>query len=249
MSVNLSVNRKLIREYFECLSKGQTTVTEAFGKQVISDLLAHWKDGGEPKQGIFAYIIIGVLLFSLLISPFITFLLVVVTFVLFLAKIEKSRSIILPVDDRQIDQWLLEDKRKLFDKAPNELDVIVVGESEDTPELLNVVMNQKHPIELSSGFTLTDEEKKSWGILIRDRDYFVEKGLDGKTRYSIHVFLNIFLCRNFLTYYKCYWNFLRGEEILVETGEYLYDTIVSINTHESSLSSLANGEGKKLIMK
>ncbi len=85
--------------------------------------------------------------------------------------------------------------------------------------------------------------------MIRDRDYFVEKGLDGKTRYSIHVFLNIFLCRNFLTYYKCYWNFLRGEEILVETGEYLYDTIVSINTHESSLSSLANGEGKKLIMK
>lgn len=237
--------RKLVRKYFEYL-KQRSTTTESIAKQVIADLISHWKQKRAPKKAILAYILFVILLISLAIHPFVTFALIIAA--VLISTLEVSPDITPPVSDTQIDQWLLEDKRQLFKKAPNELDVKLVSQDEDTPELLNVVMNQDHPIELSSGLRLGNDESFLQN-LIGDEDYFVEKGTDGKTRYSIHIFMVIFLCRNFLSYYKCHWNFIRGVATLVETGEYLYDTIVSVNTRELSSASLLDGDGKKVIFK
>lgn len=237
--------RKLIKKYFEYLSQRSTT-TESFAKQVIADLISHWKQKRAPKEAIWAYILFVALLFSLGIHPFVTFSVIIAA--VLISMLEVSANITPPVSDDQIDQWLLEDKRQLFKKAPNELDVKLVSQDENTPELLNVVMNQDNPIELSSGLRLGNDENFLRN-LIGSEDYFFEKGTDGKTRYSIHIFMVIFLCRNFLSYYKCHWNFIRGVATLVETGEYLYDTIVSVNTQELSSASLLDGEGKKVIFK
>lgn len=239
------IDRALIREYFECLKKRRTT-TESFAKQVISDLLAHWKENRAPKEGIWAYIIVGVLLFSLLFSPALTVFLFLTT--VFIAQLRIKPNINPPVDDKQIDRWLLEDKQNILEKIPDELNVILVGNSQNTPKLLNVVLNQDAPIELSSGFILENDNNYLKNSFV-SKDYYVEKGLDNKTRYSIHVFMVIYLCRNFLTYYKCYWNFISGAANIVETGEYLYDTIVSVKTEELSLLKSVNDDGEKLILK
>jgi hypothetical protein len=244
MTFNKSEKSKLIRQYFECLKK-RRTATESFGEQVIADFLEHLKNKRAPREGIWVYVVVGGLLVSLLISPTLTFILAVV--VLIISQQKTPVKIKMTIDEeRQIDKWLLEGKRKLFQKAPNELGLIL---GVNPPQALNVVLNQDAPIALCSGFVKdTDSSKDTQNDLIFE-DYFVEKGLDDNTRYSIHVFLSIFLCRNFLAYYKCDWNFINDVETLVETGEYLYDTIVSVKTQEMSLAIPRNGSVEKLTYK
>lgn len=45
--------------------------------------------------------------------------------------------------------------------------------------------------------------------MIEQRDFRVDDGLDRKKRYGVYEFNVIFICANFLGYYKCYWNFIR----------------------------------------
>lgn len=238
MIVNSVPNRELIQEYFKCLRRRRTT-TESFGKQIISDFLTHWKEKKAPKEGLWVYILIIGLLISLLISPLLIVLLVVAAF--YLAKSKRKPNIKPPVTDEQIDQWLSQDRRKFFNKAPKKLDIIADVNSDNVPlGPLNVLKTES--IELSSGFELKTDEK-FWANRI-GQDYFCEKGIDGIPRYSIHTFMVICLCRNFLAYYRCYWNFLKGESLFVETNEYLYDTIVSVRNSE--LSEVI-GEGQRLV--
>jgi hypothetical protein len=242
MTFNKSEKSKLIRQYFEFLKK-RRTATESFGEQVIADFLEHLKNKRAPREGLLVYVVVGGLLVSLLISPTLTFFLAVV--VVIIGQQKKPVRINMTIEEQQIDQWLLEGKRKLFQKLPNELGLIL---GVNPPQALNVVLNQDAPIALCSGFVKdTDSSKDTQNDLIED--YFVEKGLDGNTRYSIHVFMAIFLCRNFLAYYKCDWNFINNVETLVETGEYLYDTIVSVKTQEMSLAIPRNGSVEKLTYK
>ncbi|MCC3447290.1 MAG: hypothetical protein JGK04_07440 [Microcoleus sp. PH2017_39_LGB_O_B] len=243
MTVNQSEKTKLIRQYFECLKK-RRTATESFGEQVIADFLEHLKNKRAPREGIFVYVVVGGLLVSLLISPTLTFILAVV--VLIISQQKTPVKIKMTIDEeRQIDKWLLEGKRKLFQKAPNELGLIL---GVNPPQALNVVLNQDAPIALCTGFIKdSPSSQDTQDYLIED--YFVEKGLDGNTRYSIHVFLVIFLCKNFMAYYKCHWNFINNVETLVETGEYLYDTIVSVKTQEMSLAMPGNDTGNRLTYK
>lgn len=183
MNVNSVPNRELIQEYFECLRRRRTT-TESFGKQIISDFLTHWKEKKAPKEGLWVYIFIIGLIASLLISPLLIVLLVVAAF--YLATSKRKPNIKPPVTDEQIDQWLSQDRRIFFKKAPSKLDIIVVRNSENVPlEALNVT--KATPIELSSGFDLKNDDK-FWANRI-GQDYFYEKGIDGITRYSIHTFM------------------------------------------------------------
>jgi len=235
--------RQLIREYFECLKK-RRTATESFAEQVIADFLDHWKNKRSPQEGIFVYIVVGGLLVSLLISPILTFSLGILF--LFIGQQKTPVKIKITTETEElIDNWLLEGQTKIFKKAPNELGLIV---GKNLPQALNVVLNQESPIKLSSGFIKDSPSSKDTEDFLIE-DYFVEKGLDNKTRYSIHVFLVIFLCRNFLAYYKCHWNLINDVETLVETGEYLYDTIVSVKTQELSLANSGNSGTEKLIYK
>lgn len=71
-------------------------------------------------------------------------------------------------------------------------------------------------------------------LLIRKEDFYEQKGLDGKYKYGVYEFVSIFIVENFLAYYRCYWNFVRGAAVDEETCEYLYDAIVSVKTEERS---------------
>jgi hypothetical protein len=55
-----------------------------------------------------------------------------------------------------------------------------------------------------------------------------------RRRYGVYEFTVIFLCQNFLSYYKCYYNFIRGKSVNEEYCEYLYDSIVFTKVQERS---------------
>ena len=63
-------------------------------------------------------------------------------------------------------------------------------------------------------------------------------------RYGVYEFLVIFLCANFLAYYKCHFNFIQGRTVNDETCEYLYDSIVSVRVQEKSSTKSNSGEDK-----
>lgn len=50
--------------------------------------------------------------------------------------------------------------------------------------------------------------------------------------YTIYCFTALFLGRSSLSYYRCWWDLLKGEFIDPEACEYFYDSITSIKTHE-----------------
>ena len=107
------------------------------------------------------------------------------------------------------------------------------------------------------------QEETKGDILISDkyfysfettRDHFTTankqkkrlKGIDGKYKYSVYEFVIIYLSSNFLSYYRCYWDFLRGSFVDKEIAEYLFDSIVSVKTRErSSLNINKEDERRK----
>ena len=228
------INRDLIRKYFECL-RNRNTKTEIFSLQIFSNLFLSWDRWRLSQEGFISYIILGVLLISYFINPLLT-----IGAILLLCVPQIPPNPKLPISDYQFNQWLDLDREYVYSKAIGELNVRVLGESETRPlEALNIVMKS---INLTSGFALETQDADL--VKFRDlKDYFCEqrfrdyekKGV--QYRYSIHLFTKIVLCRNFLAYYKCHWNFIRGIETLVETGEYLYDSIVSVRTEEISLAT------------
>ncbi len=74
--------------------------------------------------------------------------------------------------------------------------------------------------------------------LISLDDFKSVKTLDGRKRiYGVYEFIVIFLCKNFLSYYRCYWNFMRGVSVDDEICEYLYDSIASVKIRERASSN------------
>ena len=59
-----------------------------------------------------------------------------------------------------------------------------------------------------------------------------------RRRYGLYEFTVFFICSDFLNYYKCYYNFVRGKPIDEEYSEYLYDSIVSTKIQEKSSISI-----------
>lgn len=234
-------DRKSIKEYFESLRKHNRT-KEAVIKQIIGDLFSHWKEKRMPKEAWYAYGAIATFLISLLIHPGVTFLLIVLGF--FLATIKIPPKMSLKVKEAQIDRWQLEDRKNLFETTLKRLDVHQVGALENAPmSVQNVVQDQ---IRLISGYTLN--KNSSLLEFLDIEDCYAEKGIDGKIRYSIHVLMVIYLCKNFLCYFKCYWNSIKGVATFIETSEHLYDLVVSVTTQESSSAALINSDGKKVVL-
>jgi hypothetical protein len=136
-------------------------------------------------------------------------------------------------------------KKILRNKVPVELNVKISQEAR--ADVLDEIINRRGAILISSGAdwdSLGELKRKIIG-----EDYFCERGEDGRVRYSIHEIQIICLCKNFLAYYKCYWNLLCGVATLVETGEYLYDQIVSVKTEELSSAKLGINGWEKLVTK
>ncbi|MBP0020059.1 MAG: hypothetical protein J7647_21210 [Cyanobacteria bacterium SBLK] len=197
-----------------------------------------------PLEAWYAYGAIATFLISLLMGPVATVLLIVAGFIL--AIIPVSPNIRPKVTDEQIDQWQLEDRKTLFDSTIDRLNVIQVGPTQNVPmSAQNVIQDQ---IRLISGYI---PKKKSFASkFLKKDDCYAEKGIDGKIRYSIHALMIIYLCNNFLCYFKCYWNAIEGVSILIETSEHLYDLIVSVTTQEDSLAtSNINTSGQKVVLR
>ncbi|BAY43084.1 hypothetical protein SAMD00079811_06620 [Scytonema sp. HK-05] len=143
--------------------------------------------------------------------------------------------------------WLEEDKLDLIELGMSKLNI--EKELVDRDPILSFFGISSD--ESSESFILiTDREmekikNKYQNLLINEKDFYKEKGLDGKYRYGVYECFLIFLCANFISYYRCYWNFLKGESVDEETCEFLYDSIVSVKTQERSSLNQANPDEKR----
>ena len=72
------------------------------------------------------------------------------------------------------------------------------------------------------------------------------KGIDNKYKYSVYEFVVIYLSSNFLSCYRCYWDFLRGSFVDKEVSEYLYDSVVSVKTRERSSLNLSRDDERRI---
>lgn len=68
-----------------------------------------------------------------------------------------------------------------------------------------------------------------------------------KRKYGVYEFLAIFLCENFLIYYKCYFNFIRRKPVNEEYSEYLYENIVFTKSQEKSSVNMKNFDDSKQV--
>ncbi|MCC3471200.1 MAG: FHA domain-containing protein [Microcoleus sp. PH2017_15_JOR_U_A] len=234
-------DRKLIRAYFECLRKrnNAAAVQESIIKKVVDDFIASIKEKRLPLDGIFVYVFIMLIIITLFINIWYTFLLIILAVILSTVTTPRPPKLpIPPVSDQQIQKWLQYDVQQLIDIGQQELR-IVKGNGEDIENIID-----GEPIVLFSGVNekLSKSNFINWKELIDTvgiSDYFCEPGIDKNNKYSIYDFIAIFPCKNFIAYYRCKWNFIRGTSLTDETCEYLYDSIVSVKTIEFSSSDVS----------
>ena len=67
-----------------------------------------------------------------------------------------------------------------------------------------------------------------------------------RRRYGLYEFTVFFLCSNFFSYYKCYYNFVQGKPIDEEYSEYLYDSIVFTKVQEKSSISIQGSNSRQV---
>jgi hypothetical protein len=116
---------------------------------------------------------------------------------------------------------------------------VLIGVTERTKTFESVIVKSDNYLSL--------EANENNEIYIAPQDFESEPSYYGSSRkYGVYGFVVIFLCANFLTYYKCYWNFIRGRTVHEETCEYLYDSIVSIKVQEKS-SARGRNEKQKTV--
>lgn len=150
--------------------------------------------------------------------------------------------------ERRVDEYLETDKLKLIQQAKDVLKIEEIDIDKD-PILSFIGINSREVSD--SNILITDRElekvrNRYKDLLIDENDFYEEKGLDGKYRYGIYECFVILLCENYLAYYKCYWNFIKGSHVDEETCEYLFDSIVSVKTQErSSLNQQNPNERRK----
>jgi hypothetical protein len=147
--------------------------------------------------------------------------------------------------EEKIDKWLEEDKAYLIALGIQKLKIKRV---DFEPILSFVGINST---DKSDSYILTTDRelekvnKNYKEILINENDFYKEKGNDGRYRYGVYECFLIYIHENVLSYYRCYWNFLKGDNVDEETCEYLFDSIVSVKTRERSSLNLQNPEEKR----
>lgn len=243
--ISSTPDRKLIRSYFECLKKRNNAPkeSETIGIKIIKDLFSSLKKSSWPQgYGIIAVPFLVIVLFALLAQEvgWAIFLIIAGVVLSFITVDIPPNLPTPPVTDEQILKWLEMDLEKLVEKGQVELRIMTTT-GDDLGNILD-----GEPITLMSGVS-EKLDKSSLLELVRfldmvKRDYFVESGMNGKTQYSIYDFLAIYPCKNFIAYYRCKWNFIRGVSLKDETCEYMYDSIVSVKTWEDSVSSEKKSE-------
>ena len=93
--------------------------------------------------------------------------------------------------------------------------------------------NESLLIESDSDRSLKSVEKTD--LSIDENDFYcATKYSSSSNAFGVYEFVAIFLCSNFLAYYRCYFNFIRNQSIDEEYCEYLYDSVVSVKVQEKS---------------
>ena len=162
--------------------------------------------------------------------------------------------------EEKVQEWLGNDIERLTHKVMKKLKIIpptdtgelndlqsepicvLIGVTERTKTFESVIVESDITLNLES-LELTESPE----IYIDPKDFESEPSYDGKSRrYGVYGFVVIFLCANFLTFYKCYLNFIRGKTVDEETCEYFYDSIVSVKVQEKS-SVRGKNENQKTV--
>ena len=148
----------------------------------------------------------------------------------------------LPVSETQIDNWLDQDRRNLYEET-RELLKIKTTDSEHfsiwspvDPKFVEIKYEQSELANL-----------KEPPVFISDKDYFAERGIDGKIRFGVYSFGLIFTTETSLAYFKCYWNFVRGAAVGIQYGDYIYASIASVGYKEESESSGKKGFKQRVL--
>lgn len=160
--------------------------------------------------------------------------------------------------EEKVKRWLDQDKIYLLERA-SEILLIQIGR--ESGELNTIQTSQpikrlfgvspwnveriQNRVETDRDNNLLSQSKDFQGLLINKRDFITGYGLDRKRRYGVYEFTAIFLCANFLAYYKCYWNFIRRLTVDEEICEILYDSIVSVKVKERSSANLKDPKTKR----
>lgn len=161
--------------------------------------------------------------------------------------------------EAEVKKCLEEDVTSLIMRGMEKLKIKEYDDSEDAyqsskqleqPPIVSLIGKKSARAKESSVIITNREleeiEEKNNSIYIKPEDYYEEKGLDGRIRHSVYEFIAIFLCDNFLSYYRCYWNFLKRASVDEETCEYMYDSIVSIKTQDKSSLRLKDPNSKRI---
>lgn len=159
--------------------------------------------------------------------------------------------------ETQILEWIEQDEQYLINKARNELQIkdpenLEPDQYKAEEEFLKPIVSFCGiPSPSHKNFIITTDREletvieKNNELCIDKNDFYSVKGLDNKFKYGVYEFVAIFLFANFLSYYRCYWNFLKRDAVDIETCEYLYDSIVSIKTQEKSSLRLKNSDHRR----
>jgi hypothetical protein len=167
---------------------------------------------------------------------------------------QKSRLEELSYLDELTKKWLEKDVENLINRAKGKLDLIG---SEHIGEFGALKIDPIRAVNGCTSRTLSpkllvedDSEKNSRREKIlalcskyaRSEDDYNGRG----RRYGIYEFQTIFICSNFLSSYKCYYNFILDKRIDEEYCEYLYDSIVFTKIQEQSSINTQGASRKKV---
>ncbi len=161
----------------------------------------------------------------------------------------------------RIQKWLNSDIERLTRKAMKKVNILPYRSSGD-PNVLKFdlpirilmgIQDKKTLMENSDKVLIFESDseinlsKSNSKISIHEQDFLsaVEYPFVSKKKYGVYEFITIFLCENFITYYKCYFNFIRGIPVDEETCEYMYDSIVSVKVQNKS-SANSTDENRKI---
>ncbi|MEP0881443.1 hypothetical protein NDI49_07780 [Trichocoleus sp. ST-U3] len=175
-------------------------------------------------------------------------------------KINESskKELMLKTLEEKVQRWLTNDIERLTNKAMKKLKITppsVTGElnalqNEPIRVLIGIPEKTSESVIIESDSDLNLEVIENPQIYIDPKDFESEPSREGNNRqYGVYEFLIIFLCGNFLAYYKCYYNFIRGKTVDEEFCEYLYDSIVSLKIQEKSSLRLKDERQKNVYRK
>ena len=170
--------------------------------------------------------------------------------------------------EEYVEIWLKNDISLLPEKAMKYLNIEYINEDVMNINKLNVLSRLPFPtaigisprerdnlnkrinsgenasllVESDSDRSLKSVEKTN--LSIDENDFYcATKHSSSSKAFGVYEFVVIFLYSNFLTYYRCYFNFIRNQPIDEEYCEYLYDSVVSVKVQEKS--RIGDGSSRK----